>query len=841
MAKKKRTSAKDTVSAVSIHKKPFVMKDELEAARGKGLSGNDLRQETEYTSYIKRLAAFAKRYAVFIVASDTPTGPAFTEEHAAELVNMGVHTDLFGKDWLSYAVAIIAGEHVFESIAISGTHSVEQSFFVGNTQCRLESYGSAVPSRKPCVIEIGDKDYSPHRWGLNFVVYDMVTDTLIDAVNFDTNSAMLRCIRPAATENALIDFQSRHPGVSILCFSGPLFPTDHLSDNEQLIKEKGVHRGVILSNLDKQIFELNKYFRSEQIIEVLQTPRSYHDIYGVRRFEDIHGALLNISGGHRVTTDQPKKANRTVYLVGGCNTFGFGSADRGTIASHLQRMFNQKAPGHGVIVQNYGFCLSEVDTETNEEIRIIHALPVKPGDWILCAFGLFDKLPCLDLGVEGVRPHNHGEFFFDFAHYTENANQFIADRLFDRMIESNEFHAHDGSQDKGSVIAQYHRVPEYDGFDDIMQESLEEYKWLLKELFDRKLRISVGAVVVNCNPFTLGHQYLIEQAASKVDQLMVFVVQEDLSEFTFEDRLNMVDLGTADIGNVTVLPSGRFIISSLTFSEYFNKSELQDRQVDPTLDIEIFAKEIAPCLNISVRFVGEEPFDQVTRQYNDAMRAQLPLHGIDFVEIPRKASANNEPISASRVRELIQEENFVEIAEIVPKTTLDYLYHHVHSNDRDALYDRISESDWDNEEVFSFLFLVRLRQVIRKDSSELDKRIQEALSKSTLLRELSLSEAVFLQKAIAFVLCGDYFAALDGIIRLAEGEIPEDFVKAYLELAQNLSAAVEDSDAFLFFKKLWISYLLDTERMEEAAAELDEYQVLMPEDEDFAELRSRLR
>lgn len=86
----------------------------------------------------------------------------------------------------------------------------------------------------------------------------------------------------------------------------------------------------------------------------------------------------------------------------------------------------------------------------------------------------------------------------------------------------------------------------------------------------------------------------------------------------------------------------------------------------------MFAREIAPCLKINVRFVGEEPHDNVTRQYNNTMRVILPKYGIEFVEIPRK-TFDGKPISASRVRRLLNDKNFGEIKKIVPKTTFDYL------------------------------------------------------------------------------------------------------------------------------------------------------------------------
>ena len=178
---------------------------------------------------------------------------------------------------------------------------------------------------------------------------------------------------------------------------------------------------------------------------------------------------------------------------------------------------------------------------------------------------------------------------------------------------------------------------------------------------------------MNCNPFTLGHQYLVEYAAAKVARLYIFVVEEDKSEFPFADRIELVRQGVKHIPNVEVLPSGKFIISQTTFSGYFNKADLQDVQVDSSEDVEIFAKEIAPTLGITIRFAGEEPKDNVTRQYNETMKKILPRYGVEFCEIPRK-EISAEPISASSVREALKVSDFDKIKKLVPDTTFLYLW-----------------------------------------------------------------------------------------------------------------------------------------------------------------------
>lgn len=212
-------------------------------------------------------------------------------------------------------------------------------------------------------------------------------------------------------------------------------------------------------------------------------------------------------------------------------------------------------------------------------------------------------------------------------------------------------------------------------FEADVYKELTEYKEALTGWYERTFSRTVGSVVMNCDPFTLGHRFLVEQALTQCDFLIIFVVQEDKSRFPFEDRLRLVKEGVGDLKNVAVLPSGRFVLSSLTFSEYFNKSELRDRTIDTSLDVTVFAREIAPCLHITKRFAGEEPFDAVTRQYNETMRRILPEYGIEFVVFPRKADERGEgtAISASRVRELLEKGDFDAIRPLVPESTYRYL------------------------------------------------------------------------------------------------------------------------------------------------------------------------
>lgn len=185
----------------------------------------------------------------------------------------------------------------------------------------------------------------------------------------------------------------------------------------------------------------------------------------------------------------------------------------------------------------------------------------------------------------------------------------------------------------------------------------------------------IGAVVMNCNPFTLGHRYLIESAAKQCDHLYAFILSEDKSQFSAADRLELVKQGTQDIPNLTVLPTGPYLISSATFPTYFLKEREKAQTVQCQLDIEIFTKYYAPRFGITDRFVGTEPLSAMTDQYNQALKAFLPEHGIRVQELPR-LETDGQPISASRVRSLLGTGQAEVLRTLVPETTFTYLNTH---------------------------------------------------------------------------------------------------------------------------------------------------------------------
>lgn len=197
-----------------------------------------------------------------------------------------------------------------------------------------------------------------------------------------------------------------------------------------------------------------------------------------------------------------------------------------------------------------------------------------------------------------------------------------------------------------------------------------------------------AALVMNCNPFTLGHRYLIEKAAKENEEVVVFIVEENRSLFPFEMRLELVRRGTTDLENVHVLAGGSYIISSTTFPSYFLRLEGERLEAYTKLDAGIFGKYIAPVFNIEKRYIGTEPYCRVTSQYNKALLQILPKQGIEIVEVDR-LHVQDKAISASEIRRLIKIGDWRSIQNLVHSATYGFL----RSDEAKPIIERIKRSD----------------------------------------------------------------------------------------------------------------------------------------------------
>ncbi|WP_294985329.1 [citrate (pro-3S)-lyase] ligase [uncultured Fenollaria sp.] len=159
-----------------------------------------------------------------------------------------------------------------------------------------------------------------------------------------------------------------------------------------------------------------------------------------------------------------------------------------------------------------------------------------------------------------------------------------------------------------------------------------------------------NAIVMNANPLTLGHEYLVDKALEDHRDLIIFVLEEEASYFSTKDRYEIVKKHYQDNDRVHVYKSGPYIISRATFPTYFLKKDTDKIKVYTELDAKIFARRIAKDLNIKKRYFGTEPIDKVTQKYNEMMKKILYEYGIATEFIERK-TIDGEVISASKVRE----------------------------------------------------------------------------------------------------------------------------------------------------------------------------------------------
>lgn len=398
--------------------------------------------------------------------------------------------------------------------------------------------------------------------------------------------------------------------------------------------------------------------------------------------EDIASEYVNVVNGKRITCYQPENANRTIHFYGRCGAFGYAIEDKESLPSLLQKELLDRNVTDFKIV-NHGLWGGE-DSFIDHNF-ISDSSGMKEGDIVLFYRMHLDKRIQHRLENYGMRykeiTHEWHEYpeakycFYDKpGHMNNEGYRIVASLLCDDLQKHNfsclALNSEVKMDSKLNYLTSYlksHRNTEF-------YNEIEKFVHNLTDKYPLTDSIKTcGSIVMNCNPFTKGHRYLIEYAASKVDRLYVFVVEEDKSYFKFCDRLEMVEKGVADIPNVVVTSSGKFMISSYTFPEYFMKDYVKEKNFDVTNDLELFCKYIAPPLRIKLRFAGEEPFDPVTKNYNENMHKLLPKYGLEFCEIPRLSLDDNRVVNATEVRRLLKGHNLNALKDYVPDTTLKIL------------------------------------------------------------------------------------------------------------------------------------------------------------------------
>lgn len=266
---------------------------------------------------------------------------------------------------------------------------------------------------------------------------------------------------------------------------------------------------------------------------------------------------------------------------------------------------------------------------------------------------------------------NNYDAFMNPTHYTTIAHEAIADELSELIRTMTKFNENEEIKKynkKAKLYTNNYAFQYYFSNGPIMN-----YLTDLEKISKNKPN-NAGAIVVNANPFTKGHLYLIETAIKQVDFLYVFVVEEDKSYFKFEDRFELVRKGLSHLSNVIVIPSGKAIISSITMPEYFEKESQVNQKLDASTDIAMFGNLISPICKIKKRFVGSEPFCKITAQYNNQLKEQLNEFDIELVEIDRiSIKSENDIISATKVREYLKCGDEESLRKYVPESTMNFL------------------------------------------------------------------------------------------------------------------------------------------------------------------------
>ena len=406
--------------------------------------------------------------------------------------------------------------------------------------------------------------------------------------------------------------------------------------------------------------ELRKSFFGElysdkYAVEVSYLPFEEVCSKGIYYLKNVKNKYLNVINGHRITTNQPKNPSQEILFFGPCVVMGLNVEDKYTIESQLQDILNNN--NYNVKVSNYGGFGEAVF----EVYKIINT-PIKKNDIIVYyishnkreknieTLSLFDIVYDNNINVNWLTD--------TYVHSNHKLNKIYANEIFNSIKK---YLSKDNKKNKNELIDMPKFFPPVDNY---LKSHFSH--------FDYNNYGSIGSIVINANPFTNGHKYLVDKALEYVDYLIIFVVEENRSIFPFDLRFAMVNEALKDYNNVLIVPSGNFIVSNQTFPEYFVKVYDDDLINNMEFDIEIFAKKIAPKLNIKYRFVGEEPKDEITNEYNNVMRRILPKYGIEFISFPR-VQYNNEILCATDVRENIKNNRYDIVKEQIPECNIKYL------------------------------------------------------------------------------------------------------------------------------------------------------------------------
>ena len=492
-----------------------------------------------------------------------------------------------------------------------------------------------------------------------------------------------------------------------------IMPTELFKDTFSLLRQRGVPVVLIagigwrddIQYSEKALYRAKHQINFSAVVNKLRFRNHRKEVYGKRPgregrdyfkelghapplywigfrmlYSDEHSSIVHFENGQKRTAFQPTDAKRRMHIYGQCTVMGGWVADEETIPSQLQKRLLQDEDLSDIRVDNRGigavnplFHLGNfiLDAPTFDEDDIVILYEIFPN-----VIGSLKEAGCDVININPYWPDNEISrscWVDNPFHMGPAALEQTAEILY-QTIKRNGI---------GTSIRELPHDGEYNVLKEFLTSNskdptLEKATKKYIESIQREIPVEYkntknrGAIVMNADPFTSGHRYLVEYAASRVDLLFVFCASADTSFFSSDDRFEMVKRGVADLPNVVVASSGRVFANTETFPEYHITEISYDKQELGAKDIYLFSNYIAKGLGISKRFVGEEAPGSLTSFFNDHMARVLPAYGIELEIIPR-LEHGGVVVSASVVRDCITRGRLADLKEIVPKTTYDYI------------------------------------------------------------------------------------------------------------------------------------------------------------------------
>lgn len=402
--------------------------------------------------------------------------------------------------------------------------------------------------------------------GSGFDAAIMLTALRMDGDNRIINLEDLtkRFMARTYAEIPILHFMQRHPGVKLILTNFPN-PADYGGEEYaySLVSLKYLREKLKKDTSGNVETPFDKFgYTNSEVREMIDGSLSVLNLNDNTIFlQDNDNPLLNIKNGKRKTADQPEHYKNKIHIVGLSHHVGIGAPFDKTIASYLQKMFNENNLPYRVenesqyfwsVFQHIFYNLNNLDLNAGD-IIFMWVANLRP-----------KNIPFFDVSRAFDPPYDYRELFSFSQHSNELGYKIIAENFFELLVKNDFFQNTEFKYPEPPPPPHRYGIPKefsYGNLNSSANKDLEEYKQKLRER-----RLKIGATVMNCNPFTLGRKHLIEYAAAKVAKLYVFVVEEDKSEFKFADRLKLVQHGVKNLSNVEVIPSGQFIISQKTFS-----------------------------------------------------------------------------------------------------------------------------------------------------------------------------------------------------------------------------------------------------------------------------------